>query len=461
MEKDYYDNSEIEIDLIDLFKTVLLNRKWLILLSVIGLAGGLVLGMLKKPRIPAEEQKELCLEALTPTERENVENMYNSYKVMNSTLDALKQRMAYYQDDSKDLEGYVFKRTAYVVHSDVFGITDLLSSYTLSQEEYRDLSQIMFGDTEHPELVNRRVSIWATNDGRSFWSSGSEIASPAELDQVFQVRVFALSRDAADQATDYIEQKIREKQADYAGKNAVFTIERLDEDYSEMRDDVIAELNSLIDSLVKDMYTQETQINTFKTNYISKLTEDSATYYSILDGTYEEARAKEIEEGVSYAKYAVLGIALGLFLGAGAIVLQYILSGTVKTPSEMTWVLKGNLPYDMTAEGVKKAGPECAALAGEDLLIKEKQNNISKLYVITDPKGEGNPNLDAVLKHLESGAPISCGNPIVSAQALHDLSEADGAVIVAVLKKRKRKEIEQLEQYCRNSGVKILGVIAL
>ena len=66
MDRQYYDNSEIEIDLIDLCKVFLANIKWIILAGVIGLAAAL--GYVAAKPVPAAVSASQKMEELQKTE---------------------------------------------------------------------------------------------------------------------------------------------------------------------------------------------------------------------------------------------------------------------------------------------------------------------------------------------------------------------------------------------------------
>ena len=458
MDRQYYDNSEIEIDLIDLCKVFLANIKWIVLAAVIGLAVGLGGAALKKTPTPlsVEEKKEAVLESLTDSEITYVEGLYNSCDALMKSVTSSQRQIETLQPAADDPMDLVMKQESFALETDVFGLNEQFANYLLSSDDMAELSTILYGTPDQPEKVNRRVYVWIPNDGRTYWNSSTDTTEISDFRQILMLQVFAESKDKADKAVTYLEKVLTEKQTAYAGKNVNFTLTKLDDFYSETQDVIIQKINSRADQIAKDMYNAEYQLNVLNTNYVSKLTGDSKAYYEILSGSYKATAGSK-----SYKKYGLLGLLLGLFAALGWICVKYVLSNTVKTASELAWVMKGDLPYDLSADGKKKASGDAAKLAAEDLLIKEAKNDIKKLYVITDGDTENNADLQAVISGLKAGVPVTCGNPLASAEALRELSEADGAVITAALKQRKRSDIAQIEQYCRNSGAKILGVIAL
>lgn len=459
MDRQYYDNNEIEIDLIDLCREFLKNIKWIIIAAVIGLVLGLGFTAMKKTPTPLsiEEKRESVLKSLSETERQYVEGLYNSISALSSSVNSYQKQLALLNAEDEELEDHIYEQRVYLYDSDVFGMPDLLNVYFLTNDDYVEISKIMYGNADNLEKVYRRVSIWSAGDGRNFWEGTADVTSDLEPTTIFHTRCFAEDQETARKVLDYIESLIRQKQKQYADKDAAFTFEKLDEFYSEQGDLVISNLNSRTDALAKDIYNAEYQMNVLNSNYVSKLTGDSKTYYEILSGTYEEAAAS----GKNYKKFGLLGLLLGLFAALGWICVKYVLSNTVKTASELRWLMKGDMPYDLSVKGKKAPDSNAVTLIAEDILIREKRDDVKKLYVITEGKAGEDARLKEVLAQLSAGKPVKSGNPLVSSEELRELSESDSAVIALNLKQTKRDDIAKLEQYCRNYNVKILGVIAL
>ena len=461
MESQYYDSGEIEIDLIDLCREFLKHTKWIIIAAVVGLLLGLgyeASRAITTPATPSEKLDEVRSN-LSAHEIQYVENLYGTYTALNQSIKNIQDQMVYLDvaDDDFDLENCAMKMAGYIVNSDLFGVSDLFTAYLLSQEEYVNISQILYGSADDVEKANRRVSIWMTGDSRAFWDGTGNITEGTFPDQILNIRVIADSGIKADRVLQYIENCITRKQAQYAETGVNFTITKLDERTLQMQDVILSSIYSKTDSLAKDLYTIENQVSTLNNNHISKLSGDSKTYYELLSGVYKAENA----ESRKYAKYGILGLLAGLFAALAVIAVRYFLSNTVKTASELSWLMKGDMPYDLSVKGKKGPDENAGKLIAEDILIREKRDGVKKLYVIADEPASKNEHLAGVVEGLRSGAPVSSGDPLVSSEELRRLSEADSAVIALTLKHAKRDDIAKLEQYCRNYNVKILGVVAL
>ena len=461
MESQYYDSGEIEIDLIDLCREFLKHTKWIIIAAVVGLLLGLgyeASRAITTPATPSEKLDEVRSN-LSAHEIQYVENLYGTYTALNQSIKNIQDQMVYLDvaDDDFDLENCAMKMAGYIVNSDLFGVSDLFTAYLLSQEEYVNISQILYGSADDVEKANRRVSIWLTGDSRAFWDGTGNITEGTFPDQILNIRVISDSGIKADRVLQYIENCIIRKQAQYAETGVNFTITKLDERTLQMQDVILSSIYSKTDSLAKDLYTIENQVSTLNNNHISKLSGDSKTYYELLSGVYKAENA----ESRKYAKYGILGLLAGLFAALAVIAVRYFLSNTVKTASELSWLMKGDMPYDLSVKGKKGPDENAGKLIAEDILIREKRDGVKKLYVIADEPASKNEHLAGVVEGLRSGAPVSSGDPLVSSEELRRLSEADSAVIALTLKHAKRDDIAKLEQYCHNYNVKILGVVAL
>ena len=461
MDRQYYDNNEIEIDLIDLCREFLKNIKWIALAAVIGLVLGVGFTALRKTPTSKsiEEKREELLENLSDKERQDIEALYHSYTALQNSIESSRKQLSVYEAETPDITEFddqVLKENVYIYDSDVFGMPDLIN-FILTADDFKQISEIMYGSTDFAENAFRRVSLKAANDSRNFWNGTADVTDGLEPSTIFVTSVYADNRETADQVLDYVEERIRAKQAQYADKEASFTFEKLDEHYIEQTAEILSKLNTNSDTLTRNIYNFETQLNGLNNNYISKLTGDSKTYYQIISGTYEEAAAY----GKNYKKFGLLGLLLGLFAALGWICVKYVLSNTVKTASELRWLMKGDMPYDLSVKGKKAPDSNAVTLIAEDILIREKRDDVKKLYVITEGKAGEDARLKEVLAQLSAGKPVKSGNPLVSSEELRELSESDSAVIALNLKQTKRDDIAKLEQYCRNYNVKILGVIAL
>ena len=459
MQKERYYMDEIEIDLVDLCKVLL--SKWKLI--GIGALCGLFIALgstAAKPNatVPTKEQ---VMESLTDAERNNVEDLYQYYYVMNRRIDVLRTLL--YSDQINSLElnedDRVMKRTYYAVNSSFSGMNYVASETMLDSGNYAELSNILYGDDSHVAEVSQRVALKCITDTERQGPTHDygDSSDTGTANEVMILTVVGADKEKVEQASSYVEQIISGKRYGVDGLEMTVNIHKIDSQYSEDRNAIVQALYTSFDTLSQSLYNAEYQLNYIQTNYISKLSGNSKTYYSLLNGETLTAASK------NYKKNGLLGLILGIIAVCGWFAVKYVLDGKVKTASELSWLLKGDKPYELYTKSNSDSTDSSHELVAEDIVIRLKQNDKKKLFITADEQIISNPLVQETIASIKEklNGKIVVGNPCASANDMRVLSESDAVVMVVLLKQETRKTVNQIEQICRGYNKEIIGVITL
>lgn len=459
MQKERYYSDEIEIDLVDLCKVFLSKWKLICIGALCGLF--IALGLTAAKPVASAPTKEQMMESLTDAERNNVEDLYQYYYVMNRRIDVLRTLL--YSDQINSLElnedDRVMKRTYYAVNSSFSGMNYVASETMLDSGNYAELSNILYGDGSHVAEVSQRVTLKCITDTerQSPTHDYGDSSDTGTANEVMILTVVGPDKERVEQSSSYVEQIISGKRYAVDDLEMAVNIHKIDSQYSEDQNAIVQALYTSFDTLSQSLYNAEYQLNYIQTNYISKLSGNSKTYYSLLDGEILTAASK------NYKRNGFLGLILGILAVCGWFAVKYVLDGKVKTASELSWLLKGDKPYELSTKSNSDSTDSSRELVAEDIVIRLKQNDKKKLFITANEHIISNPLVQETIASVKEkfNGGIEVGNPCTSANDMRVLSESDAVVMVVPLKQETRKTVNQIEQICRGYNKEIVGVITL
>ncbi len=421
----------VEIDLIDLCKTVL--KKWKIILACAlfcAILGG-VYGYFQasKPKPESKSQIASLTSGMTQEEIDNVKDaaeiignyrtMYLAQKEYNEN--SIYQNLNPYSVDTLQLSYYIdnFYQVSYPVIEENNNLISIVQAYisTFSDDSlYKDVAKE--NGISDPSYVKELIVFDDTN-----YDSG-----------VLTIRVYAGTDEMLKIIGDFVKTTIANKEKDIEELCGPHKITLTAEAISKTVDLTMAEQQSLnVERLTKlstNMINEEKMFSGNQLVYLRSLVHE----YSIS------------EDSVSLPKYVITGMLLGALISALYFVIAYILNGNIKTEYDAIKTLKTTSfgDYDL----------------GADFLASKINNDAEtrtckKIAFVCKTIDENIEKLSSLVK-----AETICLSDILSNKKDFEmLATCDAAVFIVELQSSNRKEALKMKAMCEKVNVKVLGVI--
>lgn len=419
----------VEIDLLDLCKTVL--KKWKVIIAcalvcaILGGAYGALQANKAKPE--TEEQIKALTADMTQEEIDNVKDaaeIINNYRAMYKTQKEYNENSIYqnlnpYSVDALKLSYYIDNhyRVSYPVIEESNNLIPIIQAYISSFSEdafYEDLAKAV-GEEGNPTYVKELVSI-----------------DTEEKDSgVLTITIYASSNDLLVKMGDHIKAAITEKQSEIA------------EVYGD-HDIILASESAgkIVDSLMAEAQSKNVErLTTITTNIANEEKLFTGNQLTFLKYLIHE----ELDEKVSIPKYVVLGLFVGFFLTVVFYSIKYVLSGTVKTENELATLL-----------GVSYFGK----IGKNDELVASKITNAASISSCNSIAVISDSNSDILQKMVKTlPNAVLVVDIINNKDAFEEFTKYDGVVFAEKLKSSSRKKVIKNKEICSFANKKMLGFI--
>jgi len=419
----------VEIDLLDLCKTVL--KKWKIIIAcalicaILGGAYGAFQSNKAKPE--TEEQIKALTAGMTQEEIDNVKDaaeIINNYRAMYKTQKEYNENSIYqnlnpYSVDALKLSYYIDNhyKVSYPVIEESNNLIPIIQAYISSFSEdtfYEDLAKAV-GEEGNPTYVKELVNI-----------------NTEEKDSgVLTITIYASSDDLLAKMGDYIKAAIIEKQSEIAEVYGDHDIILASESAGKIVDTLMAEAQS---KNVERLTTITTNID----NEEKLFTGNQLTFLKYLIH-------EELDEEVSIPKYVVLGLFVGFFLTAAFYGVKYVLSGTVKTENELATLLGASSLGEISKN---------EELVASKITNVVSVNDCNLIAVISDSNSD---ILQKMVKALPNA--VLAVDIINNKDSFEEFTKCDGVIFAENLKRSSRKTIIRKKEMCSFANKKILGFI--
>ena len=419
----------VEIDLLDLCKTVL--KKWKIIIAcalvcaILGGAYGALLANKAKPE--TEEQIKALTADMTQEEIDNVKDaaeIINNYRAMYKTQKEYNENSIYqnlnpYSVDALKLSYYIDNhyKVSYPVIEESNNLIPIIQAYISSFSEdafYEELAKAV-GEEGNPTYVKELVNI-NTEEKES---------------GVLTITIYASSDDLLAKMGEYIKTSITEKQTEIA------------EVYGE-HDLILASESAgkIVDTLMAEAQSKNVErLTTITTNIANEEKLFSGNQLTFLKYLIHE----ELDENIYIPKYVVFGLLIGFVVAVALYCIKYIISGDIKTEKELSALL------DSTSLGELKENAEFIASKINNAVVV---NGCNKVAVITEKDDEA---LQKVLKLLPNAVIVP--NVLNDKDSFEKFAECDSAIFAEKLKSSSRKNLIKRKEMCSAANKTILGFI--
>ncbi len=422
-------NNYVEIDLLDLCKTAL--KKWKIILAcalicaIIGGVYGFV--QMNKTKPETEAQINELTSDMTQEEIDNVKDaaeIINNYRAMYKSQKEYNENSIYqnlnpYSVDALKLSYYVDNhyQVSYPVIEESNNLIPIIQAYVSSFSE----------DSFYEELANE-----VSENGNPTYMKELVMLDTEEKESgVLNVTVYASSNDLLVKMGDFIKEKITENQAKIAEVYGDHDVVLASESVGKMVDPIMAETqNKNVERL--------TAITTSIANEEKLFSGNQLTFLKYLIH-------EELDEKVSVPKNAVLGLLIGLVLSIMVYCAKYVLSGTVKTESELATLLN--------ATSFGQLGDN------NELLISKinnaiSVNNCSRVAIVSD---NNNVDIQGLIKKVTNAELVT--DFLNDKESFEKFVKCDGAIFVEKTKHSYRKVLAAKKKMCDYSSIKLIGFI--
>nr|MCR5797912.1 hypothetical protein [Eubacterium sp.] len=198
----------------------------------------------------------------------------------------------------------------------------------------------------------------------------------------------------------------------------------------------------------------------------------------------EEEAAEKISVTSGLKKYVLLGAIAGIFIPAFFIALVYILSGTVKTVSEIkdifNYYIMGDFSADNYPNGARKgidgfidrlknknvlSHEENVSVSVANIKISCKKKDVDKVVLATAgiPSDSDKERFEEIVSALASvGIKAEYyGNAINDARVFEQIANVGNVVVCEKVKASSFKDIIRFNEICNNQASEILGALML
>ncbi len=424
------DNNYVEIDLLDLCKTVL--KKWKIILActlVCAILGG-VYGALQanKAKPETEAQVAALTAGMTQEEIDNVKDaaeIINNYRSMYKVQKEYNEKSIYqnlnpYDVSTLTLSYYVDNhyKVSYPIISENNNLVPIVQTYISVFTEdsfYEGLAEFVDGvdnSTYIRELI--KVNTEEKNSG------------------VLIVTVYANTDEMLAKIGEFIKTTVADRQSEIA------------EVYGEH--DIILASESTGKTVDTDMAEAQNKnverLTTLATNISNEENLFSGNQLTFLKYLVHE----ELDEEISIVKYVVFGLFVGIVISFAVFCVMYLASGTVKTENELATILGATFLGKLDTD---------VEFASSKISNAASVNNCDSVAVIADK----NDDLIEKMVGLVKPGAVLILDVLNERKAFEDLVKCAGAVFVESPKKTSRKQLRAKKRLCMSSDVKILGFI--
>lgn len=403
----------------------------------------------------------------------------------------LEYRRIWQEDFASYIETYdekgespVVKRVTYTLETSMEGASNLFSSLSMGDEEYKKIVEIL-PEVDSITAAYNYVTISTVAGNFMQITNMGENSPVMPLKYLINVEVVGNSKEVCDRMDDVVNQAFEKEMNILHNIDKEARLDKIGFLYNANVREYIAKKQQTAFESIQKIDSSIITLN----NYVAKLNEDQIVYFNLLSESRgqmsEEAdavpQAKEKKTGLIRPKFIILGIALGIICGYIWVLLRYLLSGRINTGEEVEhyyripvlntfFVPGGSLaPFTGVIRNLYRADtvpPEKKAeITGIDLagMLRESEGN-SVYLVQTFQNDRDNMVAEEVRKAVSAQLPESSlysGLPLLKTEELKTLMEQKNAILVIHNGQTRQTDVENLLGFCSRHDVCVLGAVAV
>lgn len=476
------EENEVSINLADMFAYILHHWKLILILMLVfmaGIGGFMSYRDYKGLKGKYEESTySAMIKNLTDEQKETVDQFYNRYL-------AYKERVTdsqYYIDNSLkmklDANNISVYNKEYIIKSGYSGIIESFRGAALDLDDYSEMAKVIGADID-PRYVNELITL-----------SGSSQQDAVDIDTdkvgdvvngsiensytgLLTLSVTANDRDTCEKIAAIADAAIQDHYKKLTDSGLEIEMKELATSYTEKVDSELADFQR---SKIEEGSELVTEYYSFEASAKNSLDEDEQALFK-----YMIDKAQNVQEHVSWKKWVVIGLAVGLVLALVILVLKYLLIPGIKTADDAFILTKEkeigvviqnakskvflgkffhNWAKSVEFHGVNQIpDSESIPLLCDRIERICSGREATSVFLVCDAKGGYSEEVtDKCLKLLEaSGLKAKAGNPSASVEALKSLRESAVAVLALTNKESLPDTIRANKAVCEENNIPIIG----
>ena len=427
-----------EIDLIDLLLAILKKWKLLIIATLIFALLGTGFGFIKanKAKTPTTKADLTALEStMTKEEISDVKSaasIIQEYRVMYNSQKSYNENSIYQKLDPFDIKTATLKyyvdndyKISYPVISETNTLIPMVQTYVsvLSKDSVYERMQKEVDSSIIPLYYSEMVDASTTE------TQGTGL---------FVVKVMADTNEHLEKMVAIVKDELDNCTEDIANTYGDHTLTLAFES-------IQSETNSTV-------YDQQ-QANIQKLTTITKAISDTENTFSGNQLTYLKGLIhEELEESVSIVKYSVIGAFLGLLIVACAVIVKYLVSGTIKTSKEI------ETTYGIEVLGTIDSKKDEIDIINTKLGILTSKMGIKDLCLVVD--GDYADEIKGKVT-VDGANVLEVSDVENSSESLKKMAESSAIVVVEKLDVSKTKGISFISNHAKQYEIPIIGAVVL
>lgn len=463
---DYRD--ELEIDLKDLFFSIIKRWKLLIVFMLIGGILGGIGGYIKA--------KDEVLTAIEKSTSESADKSLEG-KFTAKELYEVNTTLATYKDFSKRYNELLeYKNNAPIMEIDGYNCPTSTCVYVISDFENEDDLNVYDGKTMADNIIN----LYAAEISKPEVRNAIKSTMGTDIDVKYISEMYSVSKSGY--SLMYVLAYGRDTEE--SQKNLQLLENVIDEHYETIKAQIDHNLvkattstnNQKVDSVIaiqENVTNRLRDLNNAMITVANNLSADQKTYFNnqLNESNLEEGTTESLTEDnevstvepelsmKTIVKFLAIGLIGGLFCIVFLLAVLYIMRPTVKTEDDIKKALKlpiiGRIPANK---------PELVELAGSGIRATAKANSAKKICLIstyTDSKVEEFRNKIAENVRAKDIDIVECGNVFTDPESLNTVISSDAVVLFETIKKSRYEDIANVQELCRNYKLNVLGTVIL
>ena len=467
---------EIELDLRDMFATLFLRWKTLLLCF---LAGALVFGLYTMPSAPrtmtgsfvTEADVHAARQAVSEGRADAIDRLYQRVQLLTDYLHNIEREYSNLSGTGETMVHPVTLQGTYFVSSEIDNIGSYISSIALGEEEYNRLRKIISADGTKAEVFNI-VEIFPYAGSQA---SNGKTADYEDGQYLFTVKVYGSSEEQCAELLAVAEQAVQQRMGELRNVDSSLEFKPVGNrisynarEFVESRQAKLWGEYSYIDEQLTEQKTKVNALSSAEKAYYDKL-------YALDHGGMTVSRG-----GRSLKKWTSIGAVLGLFAGVVLVFWPYLFDGKVKTAGELEYSLRSMVLNRVCVKGRRNLfGRWAARLIGADdidpavkadmiaadLGVLMEKSGKKALYLLCNADDTNAAivaeQVKARLLEKNPDADITVGNPLSAAEQMEKIGAAEFGVVFAEVKKTKRALLRQWMQVCARYCLPVAGSVAV
>lgn len=428
----------------------------------------------------AEERIEEAREKLSDAELQEVEQLYDRYKLYTDYRAQYLEKFNGFLLSSGDVkQDNMVKRVIYSFSSNIEAANSIMSFSSLELDDYKEIMEIL-PNAETIEEAYNYVTLYSIVNNKIQVTNMGDSSNSIPLNYLLIVEVIGDTKEISDQVAEVVENALRRKIKELKKVDTDISLEKISSNYLSNVSDYIAQRRQSSYDYINRL---DNSINSLTTYNIDKLSETKREYFNLLkDPDYgsDLKRGSEVQPLIN-KKLIIFGFLLGLFASFSLIFLRYIISDTIKVPAEIETyynlsviesffipqkekgLLSGVIKKIIGSESLGREAK--AKLAAVDICGIMRENGEDSLFIFQTVDCKEDRYISSIISNavsnLNSDAHLDTGLALMKQEKMQNALNSKNVLLLVHCKKTVRSEVEKILDICKRHKVNVIGAVML